>query len=410
MISENPKSVIELDDLSIKCVIFQIDNNNNSEILSTSISESQGIHNGVIINIAKASEVIRSCISDAEKKAKISLKKISVILEQPEFLCTKFSKHRKINGSKIHKDDIEFLLKEAKKQVTLNDKKQSIIHIFNHNYIVDGKTFVEEPIGVYADSFTHEITFITIPKNNLKNINQAFIDCDIEIARLISRTFALGTKLLNYKELDYGSAIIDLGFEKISFGLFKKLALVHSITLPIGINHIAKDISKVCSLNLDESENIRNNIDFSFQDNKKLFDENDYLKNTFFINSIYRKISKKLILNVIKERLDEMVDRLKKQLIVPGFSLTAGVSFIITGEGSNLFNIEKYFANFFGSNVKSSDMNSKENKDSLEKNFTACIGALKIIKDGWETEAIPKISDRNINKIGFFNKIFGNRW
>ena len=35
-------------------------------------------------------------------------------------------------------------------------------------------------------------------------------------------------------------------------------------------------------------------------------------------------------------------------------------------------------------------------------------GRLKIIKDGWETEAIPKISDRNIRKIGFFNKFFGS--
>ena len=59
----------------------------------------------------------------------------------------KFSKHKKIDGSKIHKDDIEFLLKEAKKQLILNDKNQSIIHIFNHNYIVDGKIFLEEPIG-----------------------------------------------------------------------------------------------------------------------------------------------------------------------------------------------------------------------------------------------------------------------
>ena len=43
----------------------------------------------------------------------------------------------------------------------------------------------------------------------------------------------------------------------------------------------------------------------------------------------------------------------------------------------------------------------------LEKNFTSCLGALKIIKDGWETEAIPKKSDKNIEKIGFFAKIFG---
>ena len=405
MNSEDPIGIIELGNLNIKCLIFKI-NNNTAEILSTSTTPSEGIHNDVVMNFTKASNAIRSCISEAEKKAKISLQKINVVFEQPDFLCTKFSKHKKIDGSKIHKDDIELLLKEAKKQLILNDKKQSIIHIFNHNYIVDGKTFVEEPIGVYADSLTHEITFITIPKNNLKNINQAFIDCDIEIARLISRTFALGVELLNYDELEFGSAIIDLGFEKTSFGLFKNLALVHSITFPIGINHITKDISKVCSLNLDESKNIGNNIDFTFQNNQKLFDENDYLKNIYFINSNFRKISKNLILNVIKARLDEIFDTLKKQLIIPGLNLTSGISFFLTGSGSNLLNIEKYFIDFFGPNVKKSDKNVVDKNKDLEKNFVSCLGALKILKDGWETEAIPVIGGKNIAKIGFFAKIF----
>ena len=81
-------------------------------------------------------------------------------------------------------------MNEAKKQLVLNDNKQSIVHIFNYNYIVDGKTFIEEPIGVYADLLTHEITFISAPKKNLKNINQVFIDCDIAIERLFSRIFS----------------------------------------------------------------------------------------------------------------------------------------------------------------------------------------------------------------------------
>ena len=371
MNTDGPIGIIELGNINIKCLIFKI-NNNNAEILSTSITPSKGIHNDIVVNLTKASSAIRVCISNAEKKAKISLKKINLVFEQPDFLCTKFSKHRKIDGSKIHKDDIEFLLKEAKKQVVHNDDKQSIIHIFNHNYIVDGKAYVEEPIDVYADSLTHEITFITIPKNNLKNINQAFIDCDIEIARLISRTFTLGIKILNHKELEFGSVVIDLGFEKISFGLFKNLALVHSITIPIGINHITKDIAKVCSLNLDESENIRNNIDFSFKNNQKLFDENDYLKNIYFINSNFRKISKNLILNVVKARLDEIIDTLQRQLIVPGFNLTSGINFLLAGGGSNLSNIEKYFINFFGPNVKRADKNDVEKDKDLEENFTSC--------------------------------------
>jgi len=406
MNSEDSIGIIELGNINIKCLIFKIKDNNESEILSTSITSSEGIHNGIVVNLTKASKAIRSCISITEKKAKILLKKINVVLEGPEFLSTKFTKHKKINGSKIHKDDIDFLLKEAKKQLILNDKKQSIIHIFNHNYVVDGKAFSDEPIGVYADSLSHEITFITIPKNNLKNINQAFIDCDIEIERLISNTFALGAKLLNNKELEFGSILVDIGFEKISLGLFKNLALVHSITLPMGINHITKDISKVCSLSMDESVVIRNNIDFSFQNNQNLFDANGYLKNSYFINSSFRKISKNLILSVVKARLDEIFDTLKKQLIVPGFNLTSKINLLLAGGGSNLFNIEKCFINFFGPNVKRVDKNSVEKDKDLEKNLASCLGALEIIKDGWETEAIPETVGTNIEKTSFFAKIF----
>jgi len=406
MNSEGPIGIIELGNVNIKCLIFNIKDNNDSEILSTSITSSEGIHNGTVVNLTKATNAIRSCISSAEKKAKISLKKINVVLEEPEFLSTKFSKHKKINGSKIHKDDIDFLLKESKKQLIHNDQKQSIIHIFNHNYIVDGKAFAEEPIGVYADSLSHEMTFITIPKNNLKNINQTFIDCDIEIERLISNTFSLGVKLLNNKELKFGSILIDIGFEKISLGLFKNLALVHSTTLSMGINHITKDISKVCSLSMEESTVIRDDIDFSFQNNQSLFDENAYLKNTYFINSSYRKISKNLILNVIKARLDEIFETIKKQIIVPGFNLNSGISFLLVGGGSYLFNIEKHCEKFFGPRIKKLSDNNNEKETDLEKNFASCLGALRIIKDGWETEAIPEKVDKNAKKISFLAKIF----
>ena len=406
MNSEDSIGIIELGNINIKCLIFKVKDNNESEILSTSITSSEGIHNGIVVNLTKASKAIRSCISITEKKAKILLKKINVVLEGPEFLSTKFTKHKKINGSKIHKDDIDFLLKEAKKQLILNDKKQSIIHIFNHNYVVDGKAFSDEPIGVYADSLSHEITFITIPKNNLRNINQAFIDCDIEIERLISNTFALGAKLLNNKELEFGSILVDIGFEKISLGLFKNLALVHSITLPMGINHITKDISKVCSLSMDESVVIRNNIDFSFQNNQNLFDANGYLKNSYFINSSFRKISKNLILNVIKARLDEIFETVKKQIIVPEFNLNSGIGFLLVGGGSYLPNIEKHCEKFFGPRIKKLSDNNNEKETDLEKNFASCLGALRIIKDGWETEAIPETVDKNAKNISFLAKIF----
>ena len=405
---EDTIGIIELGDVNLKCLIFKINKENNLEILSSVVTESDGIQNELVVNLKKASNAIRSIISKAEKIANISLKKINVVFEQPDFLCTNFSKHKKIDGSKIQRHDIEFLLREGKKQLTLNDKTQSIIHIFNHNYIVDGKIFAEEPIEVFADTLSHEMTFITAPINNLKNINQAFIECDIEIERLISQTFALGAKLFDSNELRSGSVLINLESKKISLGIFKNLALVHSTTSSFGIDYITSDISKVCSLNLEEAEKITNNFDFSFQNNQNLFDENNYLKSIFFIKSNFRKISKKLILDVVKARLDEIFEILKKQLFIPGFNFNSGFNFLLVGEETKLSNLGIYTANFFSLNVNKIDLFNNKDHDDLEKNFASCFGALKIIKDGWETEAIPKIKEKNIGKIGFFSKIFGH--
>ena len=301
---EDPIGIIELGDANLKCLIFKVDKNNSSKILSSTLTPSDGIKNNVVINLSKATTAIRNAISSAEKKANISLKKINVVLEQPDFLCTKFSKHKKIDGSQIYRSDIEFLLKEAKKQLVLNDKNQSIIHIFNHSYIVDGKIFIDEPINVFANSLSHEMTFVTTSKNNIKNINQVFNDCDIEIERLMSQTFSLGVKLLSRKELQNGSILINLESKKASIGLFKNLALLHSATIPIGIDHISKDISKVFSLNSEESDFLKKNINFLFESDN-LFDENNYLKKEYFIQSKYRKISKDLFFKVVKSRLDE---------------------------------------------------------------------------------------------------------
>ena len=97
-LTDNFVGIIDLSSNKIKCIIFKNNSDGTSELLSSSSIESQGISNCKIVNLSKASKVIRLCINEAEKKAKISLKKINVVLEQPEFLCTKLSKSRKIGG------------------------------------------------------------------------------------------------------------------------------------------------------------------------------------------------------------------------------------------------------------------------------------------------------------------------
>ena len=57
--------------------------------------------------------------------------------------------------------------------------------------------------------------------------------------------------------------------------------------------------------------------------------------------------------------------------------------------------------------VKKLETNSQqEGEGKFSENFTSCLGALKIIQDGWETEAIPEPANKYSRKISFFAKIF----
>ena len=85
--------------------------------------------------------------------------------------------------------------------------------------------------------------------------------------------------------------------------------------------------------------------------------------------------------------------------------MNSGINFLLTGSGSQLKNMDMYCKDFFTFSIDA----EKQNKKNNDLDFEACLGALKIIKDGWETEAIAEIKEKNIEKISFFAKIFGIR-
>ena len=53
MNSEDSIGLIELGNASLKCLIFKINNDNNSEILSATTTPSDGIQNDTVINLKR---------------------------------------------------------------------------------------------------------------------------------------------------------------------------------------------------------------------------------------------------------------------------------------------------------------------------------------------------------------------
>ena len=248
-----------------------------------------------------------------------------------------------------------------------------------------------------------------MPKNIIKNINQIFSDCDLEVERFISKTFALAVNYFNDTEFKLGTTLIDIGYEKTNVGIFNNFALIHSKSFPIGINHVAKDISRLCSLSLEESKNIRDDIGCYLWQIKNFSEKENSLSKKFFTSSKFRKISKSLVSEIIIARIKDILDIVKKEIYITGLKMTAGQNIFITGGGSKLQNFKEFCEKFFSANTKVLDNLSENSHYKISKNYISdsCFGALKIIFQGWETEAIPEIVDKKNRKWGFFSKILG---
>ena len=403
---ENRKviAVIDLGTLNLKCAIFSFSNDGLPQLIGLSKKKTKGIHNSIIVNINEAIDSIRSCLIEAEKESKITLNKINVLIDPTEIITTRLTKSKKINGSKIEKNDISFLLKEAKKQVEQNNSRLSNIHIFNYKYVVDNKFFKNLPLDIYADQFNQENVFLSVPKNILKNISKVFNACDIEIDKFISCSYASGIYCFNQDQIDYGCGLVDIGYEKTSLAIFKDSSLIYTFSFPIGSNHITKDISRGCYLTETEAELIKKDVSITNNSNDEL-NENGFLSEKYFSETKFRKISSEFIKNIISARLDEILNKIFKEIsFLQADNIKQNLIFV--GEGSRLNHLKKIVNTKLSNYIFDNNYDDLKPSEDIGGELLGCHGAIKILTEGFSSEAIAVPNKNQKDKKGFFTRIF----
>ena len=396
MTKKNINAVIDLGSNKLKSAIFDFDTH-KSKLIAYSEIKTSGINNSLITNFDQACESIRTIIADLEKKAGININIITVLLEPTEIITTRITKFKKMEGIKIENEDINFLLRESKKQLEKNDKNFSQLHMFNFQYIIDNKAFKDLPINIFCNQLSLENIFISAPKNVLKNISEVFNSCNLEINRFICPSYAIGIYLLNKNQLENGSGIIDICYDKTSIALFKNSSLIKLLVLPIGSNHITKDISKVCYLGQKESESIKLDFALFSQFNK---DIDSLLPKKYFINSNYRKIPLKLIHDVIVSRISEIIEMINIYTNDQDGSKIIKKNLLIVGGGANILDLIK----ILNLDIKYEFIETIKLSSKQETQLMSCNSAQNLFVNGCSSEAVAISMEKQ--KKGIFTRFF----
>ena len=318
---------------------------------------------------------IQKIISSFEKDTNEYIDSINLMIDSPKMLSVSISLSKKLNGSKLQQTNIQFLVQEAKQQILKYYVNHNITHIIINNYKIDNVDYSYLPNEIKCNLISLDILFICLPTDLVLYFKNIFSKSNILIDQIICSSYA---KSINYKDnlnLSGYVSFIDVGFKKTSIICYFNNKIISLVTLPIGGNHITKDISKILEIDLKKSEKLKRNFDQSL---KYSSDDN---------------ISIETLQKIIFARMEEILELCYKSIKTNSYS-NDKFKMVLTGEGSKILD-----------NQNKNKISFSNDIDFLEETLEdVCLSGFKFITElnKQEVVIIPKIQI----KRGFFEKLF----
>ena len=347
-------------------------------------------------------EKIKLLIRDAESKISTHLENLTVLYDSSDIFKIELSIKKKLEQKITLKDFCSSILLEAKQLIKNSYPNKKIIHSIVKKYIINDNEFLNIPEKIFKkDSVILEIIFICLPYYQYKNVIEIFKKNNLNILSFFSSSLVKSFKYINYFKNNKFVSFLDIGLDRTTLILFDQQRFDSLNSIPIGGNHISKDISQIMKLNIDESESLKKSfnkseIDFSYDD-ESLDENKDIVKKI-----IGKNISIDLLKKVVLARIEEIIKLSLKDINIRKINdKTENLNLVLIGNGSKIFN-----KNSFQLDNK---YNFKEINFYEENDHEICEAGL-IFKEKYKEINKEKFIKYQ-NKMGFFQRffnIFGN--
>mgnify|MGYP006191324475 CR=1 FL=1 len=318
---------------------------------------------------------IEKIITSFEKDTNEYIDNINLMIDSPKMLSIGISVSKKLDGSKLKQVNVQFLVQEAKQQILKYYENHNIAHIIINNYKIDSIDYSYLPDEIKCHFISLDILFICLPTDLVFYFKNIFSKSNILINEIICSSYAKSINYKNNLNLTGYVSFIDVGFNKTSIISYLNNKILSLDVLPIGGNHITKDISQILEMDLEQSEQVKRN----FSQTLKFSNTEDN--------------STEILQKIINARTEEILELCTKSIQLNSYSL-GKFKMLLMGEGLKTLNKQHKDKIYFLSDV-----------DFLEESLEdICQSGFKLIT-GLNKQEVVVVPKKQI-KQGFFEKLF----
>jgi cell division protein FtsA len=361
------------------------------EILGMGKSESFGVARGVVQNIDKTVEAIRTAVAEAEAKSGVDIKIVNVGIAGQHI---KSVQHRGIKtrsslDEEIAQKDIDSLIEDMFRLVM--QPGEQIIHVLPQEYIIDAEQGIKNPIGMSGIRLEANFHIITGQIAAARNIYKCVQKAGLEVSELTIEPLASADAVLSDEEKEAGVVLVDIGGGTTDVAIFQDGIIRHTAVIPFGGNVITEDIKEGCTIIKSQAELLKIKFGSALASENQ---ENEIVSIPGLRGRPHKEISVKNLSAIIQARMEEIVEHVYYEIKNSGYEKKLIAGIVITGGGAQLKHVTQLVEYITGMDSRIGYPNehlAKSNVDVTSPMFATSVG---LVMKGLQT--MDKLNQKNL--------------
>lgn len=322
---------------------YFVNNNRVNDFLS--------VDNGVVCNLESVEHKVLQVLKEAQINADCSLGSVMVNIAGSSVCNYHSSSRLELRNQGVTSDIIHKLIENAR-QVDV-PQQYEVLDFEVQEYLIDNENYAVNPIHLNASMIESNINLFLGNTSQISNLKKILRYSSYSLAKLVPSGILSGMAVLNYEEKELGCCLIDIGAGTTDIVVYENGFIRYLCSIPVGGENITRDIASVLKISRNLAEDIKLNYGgTSYVSTTALgqkFGEGIVITDHRGINTT---ISRKLLIDVICERLKDIFDVVKSALTKQKIYDIISSGIVITGGSGLLPNLEDFAKQYFDMPVR----------------------------------------------------------
>ncbi|MGO9376945.1 MAG: cell division protein FtsA [Dissulfurispiraceae bacterium] len=292
------------------CTVVAETTSEGIDILSITSTPTVGLRKGVVVNVDAVSSAIRDALVAARQQSGVAIREALVSISGSHIQVTKGNASIAVNGKNVSKVDIEKVIDAAGSSTIPSGRE--IIHVLPTDFIIDGGRGIKDPQGIPGSRLESNVNIITASSEPLQRLVMSCEKAGLQVSDLVLQSIASAEAALQAEDRDMGTAIVDIGAGTTDIAFFKDGWMQHAVVIGIGGNHFTNDLSVGLRVSFSEAERVKKQFGML-----TIADGGDEEIDVIGLDGEVRKISRKLVVEILYLRCEELLELIKKELSRP---------------------------------------------------------------------------------------------